>query len=106
MIRREAEWSADSDATKATGEVTPPVTPPVERLLALLAEEAELSNSDLRERLGLMDRTHVREHYIEPALAQGLLEYTIPDKPNSRLQKYRLTAADQALLQTGQDEKD
>lgn len=27
-----------------------------------------------------------------PALALGLLEMTIPDQPNSRLQRYQLTA--------------
>lgn len=112
--RPEAEWSADADTTQATGEVTPPVTlplalpvtPSVQRLLALLAEEGELSNADIRERLNLKNRTHVREHNIEPALAQRLVEYTIPDKPNSRLQKYRLTAAGQALLNTRQDRKE
>lgn len=70
----------------------------------LLAERDELSNADIRERLQLKDRTHVREHYIEPALAQGLIEYTIPDKPNSRLQKYRLTAAGKAWLQYQKDQ--
>jgi Filamentation induced by cAMP protein Fic-like, C-terminal domain len=39
----------------------------------------------------LKDRAYVREHYIDPAIALGLIEMTIPDKPNSRLQKYRLT---------------
>ena len=30
----------------------------------------------------------------------ALAEYTIPDKPNSRLQKYRLTAAGRVALET------
>jgi len=29
--------------------------------------------------------------YIEPALNRRLIEMTIPDKPNSKYQKYRLT---------------
>jgi hypothetical protein len=34
---------------------------------------------------------------LKPALEQGLVEMTIPDKPNSRLQKYRLTALGKQL---------
>ena len=34
----------------------------------------------------------VRLAYLQPAIAGGVLEMTIPDKPTSRLQKYRLTA--------------
>jgi ATP-dependent DNA helicase RecG len=65
--------------------------------LALLAESGELGAGEIRERLRLKDRTHVRERYIEPALEQALIEYTLPDKPNSRLQKYRLTDMGRAL---------
>jgi predicted HTH transcriptional regulator len=92
--RPESEWAAS------------PVTPPVAALLALLAEAGELANADIRARLKLKDRTHVREYYIEPALAQGLIEYTLPGKPNSRLQKYRLTAIGQAGLQTMDKDRD
>lgn len=37
------------------------------------------------------DRTKFRNKYINPLIAEGVLEMTVPDKPNSRLQKYRLT---------------
>ena len=77
--------------------VTPPVILPVGSVLCLL-EHHELGNAEIRQLLGLKDRAHLREHYIDPALAEGLIEATIPDKPKSRLQKYQLTAKGQAWL--------
>ena len=47
--------------------------------------------------MGLSDRTKFRRKYIRPLLEAGILELTIPDKPNSQNQKYRLTAKGIAL---------
>ena len=72
--------------------ITPPVTPPVEVLVRLLGQAGALGNAQIRAHMGLKDRTHLRERYLDPALSAGLIEPTIPDKLNSRLQQYRLTA--------------
>jgi hypothetical protein len=45
-------------------------------------------------RLKLSHRPTFRANYLNPALHQGLIERTIPEKPNSRLQKYRLSGKD------------
>ncbi|MBI5527014.1 MAG: transcriptional regulator, partial [Deltaproteobacteria bacterium] len=45
----------------------------------------------LMDSLGRKNRTKFRERFIQPLLDSGLLEMTVPDRPNSRLQKYRLT---------------
>lgn len=42
---------------------------------------------------------HFRAHSLQKAIALGLIEMTLPEKPRSRLQRYRLTAAGQRLLQ-------
>ena len=47
--------------------------------------------------MGLTDRTKFRRKYIHPLLEAGILELTIPEKPNSQNQKYRLTAKGIAL---------
>lgn len=86
-----------------TPQVTPPVTPPVTpqvtpQVAALLtALDADLSRSDLMNRLALRDRWNFADAYLQPALADELIEMTIPDKPNSRLQRYRLTAKGAAI---------
>ncbi len=50
-----------------------------------------MSRDALQAALGLRDRKSFRERYLRPALAGGLIEMTSPDKPNRRLQRYRLT---------------
>jgi len=75
--------------TTSAPQVTPQVTPQVGELL--FAIQGETSREALQSALGLLDRKSFRERYLKPALADGLIEMTIPDKPNSRLQKYRLT---------------
>ncbi len=42
-------------------------------------------------RLELSDVRCFRDGYIRTALETGLIEMTIPDRPSSRLQRYRLT---------------
>jgi ATP-dependent DNA helicase RecG len=77
-------------------EVTPEVTPEVKRVLPLCVNP--LSRRELQESLALRDGEHFRTAYLLPALASGLVERTIPDKPRSRLQKYRLTGKGRAWL--------
>ncbi len=74
----------------------PQVTPQVEALLTVT--HGEQSRTELMDALNLKDRKHFRTVYLQPALDAGLLEMTIPNKPNSRLQKYRITAQGQRLL--------
>ena len=43
------------------------------------------------ESAGRSDRTKFRHQVLDPLIAAGLLEMTIPDKPRSSKQRYRLT---------------
>lgn len=50
-----------------------------------------MSREALQSALDLLDRKPFRKRYLGPALADGLIEMTVSDTPNSRFQKYRLT---------------
>ena len=94
---RPASGSITTQATEeVTTEVAGEVTAEVAKLLSLSSRP--VSRHDLQKAFGLRHDEHFREAYLVPALAAGLIEMTIPDKPNSRLQKYRLTAKGQAWL--------
>ena len=75
-------------------DLTDPVSDPVSEQVALLLNvlnNQEMGTKALMENLGLLHRQTFKNNYIKPALSLGLIEMTIPDKPTSRNQKYRLT---------------
>ena len=84
---------------QVTGEVTPQVAgevAPEVRLLRVLS--GEMTRLDIQEALGLKHEDHFRKSYLLPALQAGLIEMTIPDKPRSSKQRYRLTPAGSEYL--------
>lgn len=75
--------SIDQDSDQVTDQDSP-----INRLLSVLGNE-ELSTAEIMKRLGLSHRPTFRKNYLTPALDKRLIERTIPDKPNSKNQKYR-----------------
>lgn len=84
-------------ASRPTGEVAGEVTGEVARLLRAFGGEP-MTRKKLQEALGLRHEDHFRSAYLVPALERGLVEMTLPEKPKSRLQKYRITERGRALL--------
>lgn len=74
---------------EVTPHVTPHVAPHVLYLLNIL--EDEMGRETIQKLMKLKDRKSFVKVYIVPALESGLIEMTIPDKPKSINQKYRLT---------------
>ena len=62
----------------------------VKKLVSILV--GEMGRSELQELLIIKNRDYFRTDYLNPAIDNGYVELTIPDKPNSQNQKYRLTA--------------
>lgn len=77
--------------TIATDQVSDQETDQVKKLVNLLEREKKPQSAvELMEKLSLSHRPTFRKNYLHPALEKGLIEMTIPEKPNSRLQKYQI----------------
>ena len=60
----------------------------VRRLLKVMEYDIPYTGKTLMEKLGLKSRESFRRHYLRPAIDRNLIRMTIPDKPNSRNQRY------------------
>ncbi len=67
----------------------------IERLVAVM--HGEMKRAAIQDALELRHRDYFNEAYLIPALNAGYVEMTIPDKPKSSRQKYRLTAKGRLL---------
>ena len=80
---------------QVTHQVTPQVTPQVSALISSMS--GELSRLEIQDKLNLSDKRNFNKNYLIPALKLNLVEMTIPEKPNSRNQRYRLTASGEEI---------
>jgi len=53
--------------------------------------DGKQSRTQILQSLRLKDLSNLAKEFVQPALAAGLNKMTIPDKPRSSKQKYRLT---------------
>lgn len=60
----------------------------VNKLLEVMEPDIPISANDLMLRLGIKSKETLRGSYLNPAIENGLIKMTIPDKPNSKNQKY------------------
>lgn len=83
-------------------EVAMEVSAEIKAFLAVFS--GDMSRVELMNKLALKNAEHFRLHYLRRALEDGLIEMTLPNKPQSRLQKYRLTEAAKQLLRKATNE--
>jgi ATP-dependent DNA helicase RecG len=81
---------------------SPQVTPQVVALLRAVMQEA--SAAEIQSAMQLKDRIHFLKKHILPALEKGLIERTIPERPRSSRQRYRITPAGFAVLEHSEKE--
>lgn len=76
-------------------QATEQATEQVKNLIFVI--QSEHDRKELMNLLNISHREYFREKYINEALNSGLIELTIPNKPKSSKQKYRLSAKGKRL---------
>lgn len=60
----------------------------IKKLLSVMEYDVPYTSAALMEKMGLKSREGFRRNYLRPAVELNLVRMTIPDKPNSRNQRY------------------
>ena len=60
----------------------------IKKLLGVMEYDIPYTSKALMEKLGLKSKEGFRRNYLRPAIDMNLIHMTIPDKPNSRNQRY------------------
>ncbi len=100
-------WEANGFTTaifRPNPEVRAAVGAQSDQVLVALSQ-GEHSAGDLAVAIGLRSKTGALKRTLGELVAAGLVEYTLPDKPTSRLQRYRLTRAGRAHLKKNKEPK-
>ena len=61
-------------------------------------EDGTLSRKDIFAQIGITSDTRAFNRHRGPLLSRGFTKMTVPDKPNTKLQKYRLTDSGRAAI--------
>lgn len=60
----------------------------VKKLLSVMEYDVPYTSKTILELLNLKSKETLRKNYLNPAIEKGLVKMTVPDKPNSRNQRY------------------
>ena len=83
MIDETLEDLMDSTSVQASH-----VSSYVNKLLDVMETGVAMTSSELMEKLNMKSRISFRDNYLNPALENGLIKMTNPDKPTSKNQMY------------------
>jgi Fic family protein len=77
-----------SEILSLAGDSTANLSEYVKKLLSVMEYDTPYTSNAILDLLKLKSKETLRKNYLNPALEEGLVKMTLPDKPNSRNQRY------------------
>ncbi len=100
-VVRENEPTMLDERKTVEDDSVPPAGAPVPgknemRLLSVMS--GEMTRKEIRDALNLKRSSNVKQRYLDPCLDQGWIEMTMPEKPRSPKQRFRITPVGRACV--------